>query len=189
MSAERLDKFLKGVSAATLLKNRAARNGCFIETVCLEATIIDALLRIGLILKFQLNNSNSEINEAYLFQSVEDSKIGERLIYKRALENKIINDEVFNSLNNLYDLRNISIHRYIISDNSYNDIIELGIEYDKIISIINRFIYILENEQINQNTGMTIKSEKKLFDKAYFKEYCKDKINNDQVYKDIIENE
>jgi hypothetical protein len=52
---EKFENFMRGFSAAAELDARAARLGCFVECVCLTASVIDGLLRMGLILKHQLD--------------------------------------------------------------------------------------------------------------------------------------
>ena len=70
----KLINFLNGLAAATELLNRAGKNGFFIEAVCLSANIIDAELRIGIILKHQIETRSREIPVEYLFQEEKGKK-------------------------------------------------------------------------------------------------------------------
>lgn len=151
----RLGQFITGFVAASQLLNRAATNGFLIEYVCLATSVIDAALRIGLILNHQLANKNDEILEDLLFQGEADEIISERVIYKRAIDDKIIDKALFTDLETLYKERNKVIHRYIISDITTKQVLEIGMKYERIVSVINECIRKLEDEQIELGIGMT----------------------------------
>ncbi|MDO8550984.1 MAG: hypothetical protein Q7S39_12660, partial [Ignavibacteria bacterium] len=76
------ESFMKGFAAAAQLSQRAVANGSFIESVCLSASIIDALLRIGLILDYQLKTKTDQILNELLYQADEKKIVTERSIYK-----------------------------------------------------------------------------------------------------------
>ena len=55
INSYRFDMFLQGVGATEIILSRAIENQAFIEATCVLASQIDALLRVGIILKNQLN--------------------------------------------------------------------------------------------------------------------------------------
>lgn len=147
---------MNGLAAAVQLLSRAGTNGFFVEYVCLATSVIDAILRIGIILKHQLKSRNNEIIDELLFQSEEDKIISEREIYRKALKEGIITQALFDQLENLYRKRNKIIHRYIISDITTKHVLGIGMGYEKIIPKISNRIKELEERQIELGIGMTI---------------------------------
>jgi len=156
MDKHTFEQFMNGFVAANQLLNRAGQNGFFIEFVCLATSIIDAMLRVGLILQHQIKNQTNEIPDELLYQGEEGKIVPEREIYRKAREQDIINDELFAQLKNLYKERNRVIHRYIISDITTNQVLDIGIQYEKIIPVISKEIGKLEEKQIKLGLGMTI---------------------------------
>ncbi|MBI5634798.1 MAG: DUF86 domain-containing protein [Nitrospirae bacterium] len=113
---QRLGAFMRGFAAATVLLNRAGERGSFIEAICLTSNIIDAQLRIGIILQHQIETKSRDIPIEYLFQEEQGKKFSERDIFKIAKSKKVINDDIYQKLSDIYDERNRVIHRYIITD-------------------------------------------------------------------------
>ncbi len=150
-----LDSFMKGYSGAVELYKRANDNGYFIESVCLGASVIDGALRMGLNLKHQIETKSSEIIIPFLMQKEDDKIIPERQIYKFALKNEIITSELHEKLGALYNDRNRVIHRYIISEITTGQVLDIAIKYEQAIHEVNKAIYKLEREQIEIGVGMT----------------------------------
>ena len=146
---------MNGFAATAQLLQRAGKNGFFIEYTCLSASIIDGLLRIGLILKHQLETKTDDILDSLLYQSDEDKIISERKIYKLALKEEIISQELFDQLEILYKERNRVVHRYIISDISTKEVLNIGIQYEQIRYSVSAAVRKLEDEQIETGIGMT----------------------------------
>ena len=146
-----------GFAAATQLLKRAGDNGYIFEYVCLATAVIDATLRIGLILKNQLESKSKDIINELIFQKDEDKIVFEREIYKRAFKEGIITKDLFDKLDDLYTKRNRVIHRYVISEITTRQVLEIGIEYERIIPEISDRIKELEDKQIELGIGMTIK--------------------------------
>ena len=90
--AGRLEDFIAGFAAAVELRTRAGELGAFIESVCLGATVIDGALRIGLILKHQRITGTSEILPELLYQAEDDKPVSERVVYRRAREQEVIDE-------------------------------------------------------------------------------------------------
>ena len=152
------DSFMKGFAAAVQLNQRAASNGSFIECVCLSASIIDALLRIGLILDYQLKTKTDQILNELLYQADEKKIVTERSIYKLALKEKIITNNIYQKLNDLYYERNKVVHQYIISDITTEMVLSIAEKYSDMVHIVKDSIRKLEDEQLRLGVGMT-KSE------------------------------
>jgi hypothetical protein len=154
---DRLGRFLNGVAASAELYSKAAKNGYFIEAVCLASNLIDAQLRIGLILRQQIKTKSKTIHKALLFQGEQDKPISEREIYKRALAEGVINQGLYSNLDELYTDRNKVIHRYIVSDLRTEGVLEIGIRYEKMQTAVRDAIFAIEEEQIRLGVGMTVK--------------------------------
>lgn len=158
INSYRFEMFLQGVGAAALILSKAVKNKAFIEATCLFANQIDALLRIGIILKNQLINENSDIEIEWIYQGLADRKKSEKNIYKKALDLGIIDQTVYDELLKLYDDRNRVIHRFIISEITLAEVEEIAYRYYKQQEVINKIIYDLEAEQITSGIGMTTTS-------------------------------
>jgi hypothetical protein len=152
---ERLKNFVKSFAAAVELEARAANQGCFVECVVLSAAIIDATLRMGLILKHQLDTSSNALLDELLLQEEADAVISERQIYRRSLSSKIIDRTTFDRLENLYDRRNRVVHRYCISLITTKDVLDIASDYDNLKHQVAAFVERLEKEQIRLGIGMT----------------------------------
>jgi hypothetical protein len=155
INSYRFDMFLQGVGATGLILSKAVENKAFIEATCVLASQIDALLRVGIILKNQINNNNSEIETEWIYQGLNDKKKSEKDIYKKAKELGIIDQSIFDELYRLYDDRNRVIHRFIISEITLAEVEEIAYKYYQKQQEINKVIYNLESEQIKLNVGMT----------------------------------
>ncbi len=156
MDAGRLEQFMDGFAAASQLLSRAGHNGFLVEYVCLATSVIDAMLRIGLILQHQVKNQTDEILDELLFQDQGDKGIPEREIYREALKQHIINKELFDNLEELYQKRNRIVHRYIISDITTVQVLDIAIQYENIIPVVSKEIGELEKMQMKLGVGMTV---------------------------------
>jgi uncharacterized protein YutE (UPF0331/DUF86 family) len=156
MGERRLEKFTNGFVAAYELLTRAGRNGFLVEYVCLATSVIDAMLRIGLVLQHQIKTQTDEIIDEAIYQGNDAKIISEREVYREALKECIIDEELYMQLNRLYDERNMVVHRYIISDVTTRQVLDIGIRYEKIIPVIREKIKRLEEKQIELGVGMTI---------------------------------
>ncbi|RDI39075.1 YecA family protein [Aquicella lusitana] len=159
MSWEKFTEFMNGFAAANLLMNRAGNNGCFVEYVCLATSVIDALLRTGLILRHQLDTASTEIPTELIFQSDDDKIISERAIYANALEKNILTQIEYEKIENLYQRRNKVVHRYIISEITTDQVLQIANEYQQLIDEISKIIYGLEEEQIKRRVGITVSDD------------------------------
>jgi len=155
----RFEMFLQGVGATAYMLNKAVENHAFIEATCLLASQIDGLLRIGIVLKKQIENNNSIIEKEWIYQGKKDKKKSEKDIYKKAKELKIVDEDTFNELYQLYDNRNRVIHRFIISEITLAEVENIAYQYYQMQQKINSIIYDIESKQIKLGIGMTKKGE------------------------------
>ena len=155
IGSAKLNSFMSSFSAATELKARADRLGCFVESVCLASSLTDGLLRMGLILKHQIETSSSALLIDLLEQTSEGSQLSEREVYRRAREAAVINQDTFAQLESLYGERNKVVHRYIISRITTSDVLEIAIGMDAAMRQVSEQVAVLEREQIRLGIGMT----------------------------------
>ncbi len=178
--------FIDGITASIMLRNRAGEKGCFLEYLCLSASIVDSIIRTGIILKKQIEKNNRNIDQKLCYQQNSKDKITERQIYKNAFDIEIIDRKMFDKLNDVYECRNKAIHRFAFSDICYNDILESCQIYDTIIDELAALLYEIENAQIQEKVGMTVLSEESEYTKQkLLEEYAKKKIKNDRVYEEL----
>lgn len=152
-------KFLEGLKASDDLFDNAAKNGCFIECVCVQANQIDAMLRVANILYDQIKNDDKMMNLSLVYQGADDKMISEKKIYEMSKEKAIISTEMFDELWSIYAERNKVVHRYIISEITTNDILKIAMQYSEIRKEIWNVVYDLEAKQIEMGLGMTATSE------------------------------
>jgi hypothetical protein len=157
---QKLANFMQGFAAAVELDARAAKQGCFVECVCLTASIIDATLRMGLILKQQLDTGITDLDEELLHQGEADAAISERSIYRRALDSGIVDQGIFDELEALYQERNRVVHRYVISGITTKDVLAIAMRQDVLKHRVSDAVAVLEEEQIRLGIGMTTRAEK-----------------------------
>jgi len=148
-----------GFTAAVELDKRAAMEGCFVECVVLSAAVIDGTLRMGLILKHQLETNSKDLLDELLYQEEDEKGVSEREIYRRALTKRIITQETYDTLNALYDRRNRVIHRYIISMITTKDVLDIACKYDSLKHEVSGHVAELEKEQIRLGVGMTVSGD------------------------------
>jgi len=147
--------FMAGFTAARELHARAGTAGCFVECVCLGASLVDAFLRVGLVLQYQLNNRTRDIPLSLIFQGPADPALSEREIYRRALAASVIDNDTFTCLQALYDQRNRVVHRYVISRITTSDVLDIATKYEEMISLLSKRIYEIEEQQIKEGVGIT----------------------------------
>lgn len=68
---EHFENFLSGFAAARELHARAGTAGAFIECVCLGTSLVDALLRVGLALKHQLEQNTRDIPQDLILSNAQ----------------------------------------------------------------------------------------------------------------------
>jgi hypothetical protein len=174
MTFYRFNMFVQGVGATRLILDKAIENKAFVEATCILASLIDALLRIGIVLQIQILNSNDKIELEWIYQGLTDKKKPEKDIYRKAKDLGIIDNVIFDKLYKLYDERNKVIHRFIISEITLADVEEIAYNYYTAAEKIRKIIYNIESEQIRLNIGMTRSSNEN--EKVNLLDYIKSKI-------------
>lgn len=126
---DKFDRFTGSLAASHDLLYTAIDAGTCIEIIAITANQIDAYLRLSLVIAKQLEKKTNDIEIKYLSQAEGEKGITERKIFDDAFKFQVIDLETFNSLNELYNLRNRVIHRYIISDIKSRDLVEIAGRY------------------------------------------------------------
>lgn len=126
---DKFDRFLGSLAASYDLLYSAINALAFIEIIAIAANQIDAHLRLSLVIAKQMEQETDNIEIRYLFQADGEKGIMERKVFDDALESKVIDTETFDGLNELYNLRNRVIHRYIISDIKSRDLVTIAGKY------------------------------------------------------------
>ena len=172
--SERLKIFLNGMSSAYEKLSRGWETQSAIECVVLSAAIVDGLLRMGLILKHQLDTQSTDIDESLLHQRDGDNHTSERTIFNRCRDKDIISEKLYVKLCDVYDRRNKCVHRYLISDINYRYATQLVFDYANLIDEIRDAVNMIEKEQIRRGVGMTVNSDITLT-KEFFQAMAREK--------------
>jgi hypothetical protein len=115
---------------------------------------VDGLLRMGVVLKTQLNTNSNEIDDRLLHQNGSNSKFSERWVINQARNLKVIPSALSQELHALYDSRNKCVHTYIISDVNYDFATQLVIDYNTAIEAVRSNIKVLEQRQAEAGIGL-----------------------------------
>ena len=126
-----------------------------VEYIILAGSIIDGLLRMGLVLQHEIETSSTRIPEDLLLQRELDSAVSEREIYKLSLSAGIIDASLFDRLNTLYSERNRVVHRYVISDITTENVFDTARGFEDAIPLVNDAVYAVEERQIELGVGIT----------------------------------
>jgi uncharacterized protein YutE (UPF0331/DUF86 family) len=151
---DRFIRFMGGFAAAAELAKRAHGREHHVEYIVLAGSLIDALLRMGLILRHQIETQSEAILADLLYQGHDDSIIGEREIYRRAAAAQVIDAALLDELQDLYSWRNRVIHRYVISEITTEDVRHVAADYHRALSRVAQAVYAVEHEQIVRRVGM-----------------------------------
>lgn len=154
LERDRFDKFMSSIAAVIDLRNRAVKSESYIELVILIANHIDALLRLSIILNQQLSENSNNIDTSLLFQGELDKPIMEKKIYKMALDEGIITQELYDKLFNLYDERNKVVHRYIITDLQTRNVMTIALDYSMLQEKIGLIVEDFEKRQYSRKIGI-----------------------------------
>lgn len=147
--------FLRAFGACRLLLQKAHEEGSLVEGVVLYAALLDGQLRISIILRDQIDRKTEEIDEALVTQKNERSFFTERAIYQLAFAREIINQDILNELNDLYDKRNAIVHRFFLTPIQYADLPPILLRFETLFQKLYAIAYELERKQIELGVGMT----------------------------------
>ena len=154
-TSEAFHRFMEGFSAWALRAAHASDTANWLEALVLQVGLIDAMLRVGVILKRQLVTGNNQIDLKLVYQDEETGYYSERQVYRMAVEESVIDKHLFGLLNDAYDRRNRAIHRLFLAEVTYRDLRYLSEHYETLIRRCSHFVYNLEKEQIRTGRGMT----------------------------------
>ncbi len=146
--------FLEGMAAAQDRLNRGYETQSALECIVLSAAIVDGLLRMGVVLKAQLDSNSHEFDERLLKQTDSEAKFTERWVINQALQRNVISSKLGAKLHALYDARNKCVHRYVISDVTYDVATNLVFDYDEAIKEVRANIKMLEQRQVEAGVGL-----------------------------------
>lgn len=144
---DKFDRFIGSLAASHDLLYAAIDAGACIEIIAITANQIDAYLRLSLVIAKQLEEKTDNIEIRYLSQAEGEKGIMERKVFDDALKLQVIDLETFESLNELYNLRNRVIHRYIISDIKSRDLVEIAGRYLNALEKIRLILRDFEQKQ------------------------------------------
>lgn len=148
------DQFLASLGASHDLLNSAVESESNIESIIVSANIIDAYLRLGIVITKQLRDKTDEIDIKYLFQAESERGLMERAVFRDALEFGVIKQSTVDELSELYNLRNRIVHRYIISPIKTRDMIPVVGRYLKTLEEVRLILREIENSQIGMGSGI-----------------------------------
>jgi hypothetical protein len=151
----KLSNFVHAFGAARLLLRKANEEGNFLEALVLYAALTDGFQRIGLVLRGQIKDKNSEIDPLLISQEKNGQYYSERQIQRRALAEDVIKQDAFNELSTLYDFRNDAIHKFFLTGLQYADLAPVLERYEIMFNKLYGIVYELECEQIGLGVGMT----------------------------------
>jgi len=154
-----ISQFMDGFVGAAELLQRAGQNGFFIEYICLAASVIDGSLRIGLILQHQLKTQSSALLEELLLQTDAIPIVSERKIYRRAAQEGVIDGDLARKLEELYTKRNRVVHRFIISELTTHEVLQIATEFEQTLPAVNAAVGTLEARQVELGVGMSRSGE------------------------------
>jgi hypothetical protein len=143
-------------SAARQLLIRAHETGSLIEGMVLYVSLIDAYLRIALVLDKQLAGSSLADTRAYIEQVPGGPRFTERAIYTEAHSRSLIDDALKAEIADLYEQRNAMIHRFFLTDLKYVDLGSLLDRYEVVYEQCAAVIEELEVRQVREGKGMTV---------------------------------
>jgi len=154
LALDRYYKFEAALAASFDLKESALKSGALIEFILIVANQIDSYLRLCIVMRKQLDCNSDEFEQKYFYQGEQCKPITERAIYKEANALGIISENIFERLNNMYNLRNKIVHRFIISDIRSRDLVDIAIDYDDVSEEIRLVMRALEDLQRNSKIGI-----------------------------------
>ena len=153
-SLDKYDRFIGSLGAANDLLYSAIESGSFFEIIAISASVIDAYLRVGLVIKKQIDNSTNDIELKYIYQADNEKGFLESHIYHHAINAKIIDQSLHDELKDLYKLRNRVIHRYVISNIKTFDLAKISGRYIEVTEQVRLILNDLESQQTKEKFGL-----------------------------------
>jgi hypothetical protein len=151
---DKYEKFIASLAASFDLKSKAIKNESLIELLIIIANQIDAYLRMAIVMKKQLADKTNRINMQLLFQGENDPPIMERKVYRQALDIGIIDQCIFDKLENLYKERNKVVHRYIITEFKTRFLYQIAYDYELVCETVRQALKEVEDLQFREGVGI-----------------------------------
>jgi uncharacterized protein YutE (UPF0331/DUF86 family) len=153
-SLEKYDRFIGSLGAANDLLYSAINSGSYFEIIAISASIIDAYLRLSLVVKRQIESSTNDIELKYIYQADNEKGLLESHIFQHAINAKIIDQSIHSELKELYQMRNRVIHRYVISNIKTIDLAMISGRYIELTEKVRLILNDLENQQTKEKFGL-----------------------------------
>lgn len=145
--------FMEGLASAGARGVAAGRNGALLESLCLSVSVIDAVLRMGLVLKFQLVENSLEVPEGLIVHGKGRAR-SERAVHDLALKKGVIPADVHARISSAYTQRNRMVHAYVRTKVTTRDVLLTAVELEELVRVVTAAIGVLEREQIETGRGM-----------------------------------
>jgi uncharacterized protein YutE (UPF0331/DUF86 family) len=170
MSYDYFDELVHSVPTSRVLLQKAHETGALIEGLCLYVSLLDALLRLGIIYTRtqKAPDHTYQVAKQMIRQEDNEKTYSEKEIYRQALSDGVIAPELHDKLLKMYAFRNKVVHRFNISNITYAEIGEACTEFEKIYQEVMVIIDVLENgphEPRQQTAAERKASIEKLFKK------------------------
>lgn len=119
---EHFENFTHSIAAARKLLGRAQESGSLIEGLVLYSALVDGLLRM--LIAHATGAREGHVTHLALGHFFHDGERWrtERQVYKGALECGVLSERQRRELDDLYDFRNVVIHRFVISGVTYEEL-------------------------------------------------------------------
>lgn len=170
----RFNRFIKGIAASQLLLVRAVENKAFFEAMNLSKNQIDAMLRVGILLKKQIINNTDEIDITLISQDEDQPTIPFAAICIEALQLEVIEAPLYEQLLGIEQKMRFMLDNFILSSLALTDVEKYAAFLYGIGQELHDIVAGLEKEQ--EEKGVGPKFIKKDGDQNFFYNYIKGKM-------------
>lgn len=141
------DNLTHSVGTMRLLLEKAHKDGALIEGLCLYVSIIDAFLRLAIIYTRtqKAPDHTYEFDGSLIHQGDGDRALSEKEIYSLAHKEGILSQGLYERLQKMYLFRNKVVHRFALSDITYDEVGHACGEFEKIFQEIFEILVVLEH--------------------------------------------
>lgn len=151
---DKFDRFTGALAASHDLLSSAIESESYIEIIAISANQIDAYLRLSIVIVKQLNDQTDDIDIRYLFQADNERGMMERKVFDHSLKYGVSNQELYDEMGSLYQLRNRVIHRYIISNIKTRDLVDIASRYLNAVEKVRLILRKFEDKQATCQYGV-----------------------------------
>lgn len=141
------ENLVHSAGTARVLLGKAHANGALIEGLCLYVVIIDAFLRLAIIYTRTQNapDHRYEVHKNLIYQDEGERTFSEKQIYALAHDEKIISTALYEQLLKMYSFRNKVVHRFALSEITYDEIGSACIEFEHVYQKLFDLLVVLEH--------------------------------------------